>query len=42
MVTNNYDFKTVTRLRMLCMKVLPTVYGHVPVYRANVSAYNLR
>lgn len=36
MVTNNYDFKTVTRLRMLCMKVLPTVYGDALSYEEQV------
>ena len=35
-VTNNYDFKTVTRLRMLCMKVLPTVYGDALSYEEQV------
>ena len=36
MVTNNYDFKTVTRLRMLCMKVLPTVYGDALSYEEQI------
>lgn len=36
MVTNNYDFKTITRLRMLCMKVLPTVYGDALSYEEQV------
>lgn len=36
MVTNNYDFKTVSRLRMLCMKVLPTVYGDALSYEEQV------
>lgn len=36
MVTNNYDYKTVTRLRMLCMKVLPTVYGDALSYEEQV------
>lgn len=35
-MVNNYDFKTVTRLRMLCMKVLPTVYGDALSYEEQV------
>lgn len=36
MVTNNYDFKTITRLKMLCMKVLPAVYGDALSYEEQV------